>query len=39
VRRTLVLALLLAACLTAGCGAGRERGKNQDYDRPTTKQK
>jgi hypothetical protein len=36
--RRLTLTLLLALCVAAlGCGGSRERGKNQDHDRPTTK--
>lgn len=39
-RRTFVLALLLVLSFgVLGCGGGRERGKNNDFDRPTTQQK
>ena len=29
-----VLVVLLTAGLAAGCGGARDKGKNQDYDRP-----
>jgi len=40
VRRILILGLLFALSLAAaGCGGSRERGKNADYDRPSTQKK
>ena len=40
VRRTFILALLFALGMaTLGCGSSRERGKNNDNDRPTTPKK
>jgi hypothetical protein len=40
VRRLLLFVLLFVTSTAAlGCGNSRERGKNKDYDRPTTKQK
>lgn len=36
VRRILLLLLAVALITSLGCGGARERGKNKDYDRPTT---
>jgi hypothetical protein len=37
VRRIFLLTLVLVLGASAlGCGGARERGKNKDYDRPTT---
>ena len=34
-RRTLLLALaVLVGGLSVGCGGSKDRGKNQDFDRP-----
>ncbi|WP_261360903.1 hypothetical protein [Gemmata massiliana] len=39
-KRSLLFGLLLALCVGAiGCGGSRERGKNNDNDRPTTQPK
>jgi hypothetical protein len=37
VRRILLALLLALSAATVGCGSSRERGKNADLDRPTTK--
>jgi hypothetical protein len=34
-----VAAVLLLCGLAAGCGGAKERGKNQDYDRPKPTEK
>jgi hypothetical protein len=40
VRRIILLLMLFALSATAlGCGGGRERGKNSDFDRPHTRRK
>ncbi|HUR53609.1 MAG TPA: hypothetical protein VMZ71_05740 [Gemmataceae bacterium] len=36
---TTLLLALLACSLTAGCGSGREKGKNSDLDRPKSTQR
>ncbi|MCI0699556.1 MAG: hypothetical protein L0241_00525 [Planctomycetia bacterium] len=39
-RRILLVCFLVVVSLaTIGCGSGRERGKNSDFDRPTTEKK
>lgn len=35
-RRLLLVCVLLACPFAAGCGGGGERGKNKNYDRPTS---
>ncbi|QJW92835.1 hypothetical protein [Frigoriglobus tundricola] len=39
VRRTLLALLLVLCAASLGCGGRGERGKNNDYDRPTTQKK
>jgi hypothetical protein len=35
VRQTLLTCVLVVLCgLATGCGGARDKGKNQDYDRP-----
>jgi hypothetical protein len=39
-RRLLILTLLaVLGTATLGCGGTRDRGKNSDFDRPTTEKK
>lgn len=36
-RAACVLVLILAAGFAGGCGSAKDKGRNQDYDRPATK--
>jgi hypothetical protein len=39
VRRLLLVCLLIACPFATGCGGGGERGKNKDYDRPSSQKR
>ena len=39
IRTSLALAVLLACTLLVGCGGTRDKGKNQDFDRPKATEK
>ena len=39
IRISLAVAVLLACTLLVGCGGTRDKGKNQDFDRPKATEK
>ena len=39
IRTSLAVVVLLACTLLVGCGGTRDKGKNQDFDRPKATEK
>ena len=39
IRTSLALAILFTCTLLVGCGGTRDKGKNQDFDRPKATEK